>query len=52
MSGDTIKRSGARVIDFNVLDGRIWLLIAYAKAKFDNLPAEFLSRLKAEVERG
>jgi len=28
------------------------LLIAYVKAKFDNLPAEFLSRLKAEVERG
>lgn len=46
------KRGGARVIYFNALDGRIWLLIAYAKAKFDNLPAEFLSRLKAEVERG
>jgi hypothetical protein len=46
------KRGGARVIYFNVLDDRIWLLIAYAKAKFDNLPAEFLSRLKAEVERG
>jgi hypothetical protein len=46
------KRGGARVIYFNVTDGRIWLLIAYAKAKFDNLPAEFLSRLKAEVERG
>ena len=46
------KRDGARVIYFNVLDGRIWFLIAYAKAKFDKLPAEFLSRLKAEVERG
>ncbi len=46
------KRGGARVIYFNVLDGRIWLLIAYAQAKFDNLPAEFFSRLKAEVERG
>ena len=46
------KRGGARVIYFNVVDGRIWLLIAYAKAKFDNLPAEFLSKLKAEVERG
>lgn len=46
------KRGGARVIYFNVLDGRIWLLIAYAKARFDNLPAEFLARLKAEVERG
>ena len=46
------KRGGARVIYSNVTDGRIWLLIAYAKAKFDKLPAEFLSRLKAEVERG
>lgn len=46
------KRGGAQVIYFNVADGRIWLLITYAKAKFDNLPAEFLSRLKAEVERG
>ena len=46
------KRDGARVIYFNVLDGRIWFLIAYAKAKFDKLPAEFLSRLKAGVERG
>lgn len=46
------KRGGARVIYFNVLDGRIWLLIAYVKAKFDNLPAEFLAKLKAEVERG
>ena len=24
----------------------------YAKAKFDNLPAEFLAKLKHEVERG
>jgi hypothetical protein len=46
------KRGGARVIYFNEPDGRIWLLIVYAKAKFDNLPAEFLVRLKAEVEHG
>ena len=46
------KRSGARVVYFNVLDGRIWLLIVYAKAKFDKLPAGFLARLKAEVEHG
>lgn len=46
------KRGGARVIYYNVQDGRIWLLIAYAKAKFDNLPADFLASLKAEVERG
>jgi len=28
------------------------LLIVYAKAKFDNLPAEVLAQLKREVERG
>jgi hypothetical protein len=47
------KRGGTRVIYYNVLDqGRIWLLIMYAKAKFDNLPAAFLNRLREEVERG
>ena len=46
------KRGGARVIYFNAQDGRIWLLIVYAKAKFDNLPTEFLSVLKTEVENG
>jgi len=46
------KRGGARVIYYNGDDGRIWLLIAYAKAKFDNLPADFLARLKYEVEHG
>ncbi len=46
------KRGGARVIYFNGRDGRIWLLIAYKKAKFDNLPTEFLARLKKEVEHG
>jgi len=46
------KRGGARVIYFNGQDGRIWLLIAYAKAKFDNLSADFLSKLKSEVEYG
>ena len=29
----------------------IWLLIAYSKAKFDNLPAAFLAKLKTEVEK-
>lgn len=46
------KRGGARVVYFNGQDGRIWLLIAYAKAKFDNLPTEFLTKLKSEVEYG
>ncbi|WP_347338102.1 transcriptional regulator [Chromatium okenii] len=46
------KRGGVRVIYCNGADGRIWLLIVYAKAKFDNLPAHFLLKLKAEVEHG
>ncbi|MGD9788546.1 MAG: transcriptional regulator [Sulfuricellaceae bacterium] len=47
------KRGGARAIYYAVLeDGVIWLLIAYAKAKFDNLPVAFLRELKEEIERG
>lgn len=46
------KRGGARVIYFYQADRAIWLLIAYTKAKFDNLPPEFLAKLKQEVERG
>jgi hypothetical protein len=48
----TGKRGGVRVIYFNGEDDRIWLLIVYAKAKFDRLPAGFLARLKREVEHG
>lgn len=44
------KRGGARVIYFLAADGTIWLLIAYTKAKFDNLPTEFLAELKQGVE--
>jgi len=46
------KRSRARVIYFNEIEGRIWLLIVCAKSKFDNLPAKFLAQLKGEVENG
>lgn len=46
------KRGGARVIYFNGPDSHIWLLIVYAKAKYDNLGADFLAKLKTEVERG
>ncbi len=46
------KRGGVRVIYFNEAEDHIWLLIVYAKAKFDNLPADFLARLKHEVENG
>ncbi|AJX71599.1 Toxin HigB-2 [Burkholderia pseudomallei] len=47
------KRGGARIIYYNLLDdGEIWLLIAYAKAKFDNLPTSFLNQLREEINRG
>ena len=45
------KRGGARVVFYNQLaDGRIVLLIAYTKTKFDNLPADFLLALKKEFD--
>lgn len=38
------KQGGVRVIYYNELAlGKIWLLIVYSKAKFDNLPASFSS---------
>ncbi|WP_081087527.1 transcriptional regulator [Burkholderia stagnalis] len=47
------KRGGARVIYYNLLNhGEIWLLIAYTKAKFDNLPTSFLNQLREEINRG
>ena len=46
------KRGGARVIYFNERAGRIWLLMVYTKAKFDNLPASFLAQLRQEVKDG
>ena len=46
----TGKRGGARAIYFLAPDGTVWLLIVYAKAKFDNLPASFLAQLKKGVE--
>lgn len=47
------KRGGVRVIYFNRLeDGVIWLLIIYAKAKFDNLPIAVLNALKEEINNG
>lgn len=47
------KRGGARVIYYNLLDdGCIWLLIAYTKAKFDNLPTDFLNQLKEAINHG
>jgi hypothetical protein len=42
-----------RVIYYNALpQGQIWLLIAYAKARFDNLPVAFLKPLKEAISDG
>ena len=47
------KRGGTRVIYYNTLpEGHIWLLIAYTKAKFDNLPTAFLKQLKEAISDG
>lgn len=47
------KRGGTRVIYYNALpEGHIWLLIAYTKAKFDNLPTAFLKQLKETITHG
>jgi len=50
--GEWAREAGRRVIYFLVRDGAIWLLIAYTKAKFDDLPVEFLARLKRSIEDG
>lgn len=45
------KRGGARVIYLHqAADGRVALLMAYTKAKFDNLPLEFLRRLREQYD--
>lgn len=47
------KRGGVRVIYFNRLEnGTIVLLIVYSKAKFDNLPLQFLKQLKEVADNG
>ena len=46
------KRGGARVIYYNQLnDGTVWLLMAYTKAKFDDLPPNIVRELKNAVHK-
>ena len=46
------KRGGSRVIYFNRLEnGKICLLLIYAKAKSENIPAHILKQLKEELEQ-
>ncbi len=45
------KRGGVRIITYVLAeDGQVWLLIGYTKAKFDNLPTEFLVALREEID--
>jgi hypothetical protein len=47
------KRGGVRVVYYNTFeDGQVWLLIVYAKSKFDNLPASLLRQLREELDHG
>lgn len=47
----TGKSGGARVVTYYTSrEGRVWLLVAYAKAKFDTLPTEFLVELRKEID--
>jgi mRNA-degrading endonuclease RelE of RelBE toxin-antitoxin system len=49
-SGGQSKQGGARVIYFLKSQDTVWLLIVYKKAKFDNLPTEFIVKLRKGVE--
>jgi hypothetical protein len=44
------KQGGARVVYFLAAEDTVWLLIAYKKAKFDNLPTDFLVSLRQGVQ--
>lgn len=45
------KRGGVRIIYFNRLEnGVIWLLVIYAKAVRENIPARFLKAIKEELD--
>lgn len=47
------KRGGARVVYYDASQEQtIWLLIAYSKEKFDNLPISFLLKLKEVIDHG
>ena len=45
------KRGGARVVYlWRDALGQVLLLVAYTKARFDDLPVEFLNRLKEQYD--
>lgn len=45
------KRGGTRVIYFTrMASGELWMLLAYAKAERDNIPAHLLKQIRKEIE--
>jgi len=45
------KRGGSRVIYYlRLANGEVVLMIVYAKARFDDLPASFLAKLKESLD--
>ena len=47
------KRGGVRVVHYNQLaEGRLWLLLIYAKSARDNLPAHVLNAAREMLEDG
>lgn len=45
------KSGGVRVITYALTaDGQVWLLVGYAKARFDKLPTDFLVTLRKEID--
>lgn len=48
---NTGKSGGYRVIYYNQLDdGRIWLLLIYAKSAPENIPTSILKKIKETIE--
>jgi hypothetical protein len=49
----TGKRGGVRVIYYLQLsEGKIWLLLVYAKSVKDNIPGHLLTAIREEIENG
>jgi hypothetical protein len=45
------KRGGSRVVYYlRLANGEVVLMIVYAKARFDDLPASFLAKLKESLD--
>jgi hypothetical protein len=52
LDGKKLARETEVDLSARIQEVKLWLLIVYAKAKFDNLPLQFLAKLRYEVEHG